>query len=167
MRSLLSVTAYVGFLADCCWCWSGHDSCAKKIAALGRHPFWLNKSDQGDFYAIGALSNSNPAKVWIRIINSSADAAFENALDSWSVFAHVDANIRRCEYGFFRNGSSHGFDSPTLLQNSNPIPFLPMLDPSPLPNSQSGETSERLMSVRSTTTRSHWESELGYLRESP
>ena len=43
--------------------------------------------------------------------------------------------------------------------------FLPVLPPWPLTHSQSEETLVRLTEVRSTTTRSRWESELVYLRD--
>ena len=138
---------------------------AQKITALGGHSFWLNKTEQDDFYTLGALSNSSPAKVWMWIINSLADGAFSNAFDSWPVFAHVNTNIRRCENAFFRNGSFRYDDLPTLLQSFIPIPCLPVLAPCPLTHSQSEETLARLMAIRSATTRSSWESELVYLRE--
>ena len=137
---------------------------AKKITDLRCHSFWLNKTEQGDFYTLDALSNSSPAKVWMWIINSLGDAALANAFDSRSVFSHVNTNIRMCGNGFSRNGSLQ-YDFLTLLQSFIPIPFLPVLSHCPLTRSQSEETLARLMAVRSPTTRSSCESELVYLRE--
>ena len=49
---------------------------AQKTVALGGHPFWMSKVQQGDFYTLDALPNISPIKVWMRILNSFADAAF-------------------------------------------------------------------------------------------
>ena len=138
---------------------------AQQTVALGGHPFWLSKVNQDDFYTLGALSNVSSVKVWMRVLNSFADAAFTNAFDAWSVLAHVATNSKRCENGFFRTGSSYGDDFPNFLRNSNTVPFLPSRVLSPLTHIQSEETLKRLLPMRPTLTRSKWEPGLVYLHE--
>ena len=93
-----------------------------------------------------------------------ADAAFSKALAIWSVFAHVNENSRRFENGFSRHGSSTDVDFPIILQNFNPMPFMPTLAPAHLPRSQSGDTLKMLPRGRPTTARNHLQSSSIYLR---
>ena len=77
----------------------------------------MSKSQQDDFYTIDALSHISSIKVWMWIMNAFADAAYSNAFDAWSVFAHVTTNLRRAENGYYRNGGpiEEEIDLPSLL----------------------------------------------------
>ena len=77
---------------------------AQKVVASGGHHFWLSKSQQDDFYTLDAFSLISSSKVWMWVLNAFANAAHSNTFDAWSVFAHVSANSRRAEDGYYRNG---------------------------------------------------------------